>query len=672
MPPPQLTRPTAPQAQGPEIHQSDLPESSSNVSRDLGIGPSRRRQASVAPSATSNQTGISRTGTSALIQGASTAALSGPVRGRIPSRKSKLRRIRDLRKPSWLIMNAGLSGLPPMIAPTSSTAMAGDDSGMPPALATTSSAPPVSVTAPQAPDQPAVDFHALAASLVATIDDGPRKKSTTFLRRRGVRDPEGTGIWISKRAYRDRAGPTPPPRSRKRKKTEGVDGEDEHGENGEDQVDRENGEERVEEPSMTRVRRQVRGSAGIDGRVPVTRKRGQYGTKGKAGTTQDRRRTVKKPDRCDRKKEFTVPRIIPGMEGMRPGELLGDHVSEGLTMAALATVATQGMVSERGLKLSDHQRKEHARKKRDGILGAEKKWKMKQVQRRQLRKLRNQDRADRRRMFEERGLDPDDVSGDEDDSEEEFETQPDFLINLDREEDIRRGKESRPDPQNEEGEDEDDEGGEGSIGLELRARRDEDGDEEDGLGLDANVDRILRERAAEEENEHQNEDDDEEDEDEEETAEGEVRDGWIDAVLDEQLDEYRQRVANLRARNQSRLVGQGVIEEDEELRMINSGSFARRAPNENWSAEDTELFYKVSPMIKKIDHVLNPHTGAGGHWRTACVDDQVLPTSDSTSAQKQDAERAVAKSGSIQRGIEAEIKNRSGPRFLFTCQPNVI
>ena len=351
----------------------------------------------------------------------------------------------------------------------------------------------------------------------------------------------------------------------------------------------------------TRVRR--RAYLGPDGadqpvqsQLEISQKRGAYQSRGVHGTTTDGRLTQNKK----RKEATGVPKSIPELSEVNAGDHVGDEVDiERTKMGALATRVTVGKVSARGLVLHEHHKEITKSKDRERPKRIENAWRRKQVQRRKLRAERNAERAERKRRFEEMGTDSVDVvSDDEEDSEEEYEDDPEWFRNLDDEEDIRRGRQARE--QN--GERDRENGGDDPM----EGNQDDDAAEEDDPDADARSgedehDAALRASGfiVTQDRPRRDVDDDERDEDEDEDEDNEDREDDLDsrAGVDYDLEAYRREVEERRRRNLERVLGQGVVEENDELKMVNSASYGRKQASERWTPEDTDMFYVVSVTI---------------------------------------------------------------------------
>ena len=347
----------------------------------------------------------------------------------------------------------------------------------------------------------------------------------------------------------------------------------------------------VRRPARVRRRAFLGFEEGGEANFQITRKRVSYTSRGKQGTSGDKRLRANKQK--EKQEQLSIPRNIPMLEAAEAGQHVGQRVDDhSLTMGALATYATSGRVSERGIRLQEHQKERKTGIERERPKRIEDAWRRKQVQRRKIRAERNTERARRRSEFEEMGTSGHDiVSDDEEDSEEEYAVRPEWLKNLDDEEDIRRGRQQRDTPP---GEGEDEDGLENDNGADDELAVDEDGlmadEDAHDAALRASGFIVTRDEPRDaadingEEDEDENRDDDAVQEEDWENGDG----------LDYDVDAYRQEVEERRRRNIERAIGQGVIEENTDLVMINSSTYARKQKSEKWTNEDNELFYVVS------------------------------------------------------------------------------
>ncbi|KAK4686725.1 hypothetical protein P7C73_g3392, partial [Tremellales sp. Uapishka_1] len=355
-------------------------------------------------------------------------------------------------------------------------------------------------------------------------------------------------------------------------------------------------------------RTQVDGSASPGGsqtRTPEPRSlRANYDTAGVAGTTMDRRlaqyRNVQRRAR-------PPPPSHPELDGVEPEDLVGEEIDPStVTMAQLATsLSSEGKVSQRAMILHRYMRNKEEQKKTERLEKAEATWRRRQLLRRKVRRTRNgmrEERRERNREYEENGnLDMiEDVSADEDDSEEEFELAPDRITpppeGGNRE--LRRVAPVRiatPPPQLEgEGEGEEDDDGDRDaandtqMGMDMAPER--EGDE---TGFD--VSNLIRE--AEDENDAEDGTfaflEGQFDEDESNRIEHDA-DGNVIESTDDDLARYREAAEERRRAILDNRDGRVVEEVDLDTVMINSTTHGRQPVGERWTAEETDMFFLVS------------------------------------------------------------------------------
>jgi len=320
--------------------------------------------------------------------------------------------------------------------------------------------------------------------------------------------------------------------------------------------------------------------------------RGRYGTRGKAGTTQDRRTNAFK-----RQAVVAQPELPDGVE---PNQLVGQEVNETvMTMGDLATsLANQGRVSARTIKLAQFQRAEEERKLRERAVRTERNWRRRQVVRRKARELRNNQRADRREAARARGEDPDAISADEIDSDEDYEVEPDRLTPPGSPRQAERVAPVSFEPQPE------------APAAEDTAEPSENPAEQEdieGLGFTAN--------------DQQSEMDDEFGEtienfqlpvDEDPAGDsasvhdfsGLEYNDYTGGYLDDEgnwVEGGSNHAAMIHQRNEERRRrlmegdhGQAVELIDNDTQFINSATWGKKVANDRWTAEETELFFAVS------------------------------------------------------------------------------
>ncbi|KAK6910032.1 hypothetical protein I203_104061 [Kwoniella mangroviensis CBS 8507] len=321
--------------------------------------------------------------------------------------------------------------------------------------------------------------------------------------------------------------------------------------------------------------------------------------------------------RQKKKKQKKAPGVATiSLQDIQPDELVGDQVDEVvITMGDLATtLAAQGRVSSRAIRIDEHRREEDQKKKEASRLRAEHAWRRDQIKRRKVRHTKNRDRARRREELGKLGMDEGIVSQDEDDSEEEFEPEPERLTpESTPEPDARREESTRL---QEEGEEEWDEDGEeyNDVPVDNNAQplfvdgEDDGGSQpgEEGEGYDDGGAELTAEDIAAQE---------EADADMaalrelginivDDAGAGEGVDGEEDyeepnwEVEDDDypdIEGYRRDLERDRRRireQQERDDGE-VVEINDETRFINAASFAKYTKPQRWTTTETELFYQV-------------------------------------------------------------------------------
>lgn len=285
---------------------------------------------------------------------------------------------------------------------------------------------------------------------------------------------------------------------------------------------------------------------------------------------------------------------------VRPDDFLGQHVDEptATLKSIVTTTGTDGRVSARGINLDRILREREAERLKEREQYHEMAWRKKQVLRRQVRRKRNERRAERRVEVQKSGGNPDDeVSADEDDSEFEFEVEPERLT-----------PPSTPEP----GTAMLPEGEEGEDGFEQGER---DGEEplflteegEEGEGEWPHHQAEDGEAGPEEPHEEDEDmrelraagftfraDDEREEYDEAEHDEGEYdHDQWHHDE-DDEIAAARANIELSRRRVIERNEEREVVEEDEAGKMVNNASHKKLKPNDKWTWEETEFFYMVS------------------------------------------------------------------------------
>jgi len=354
-----------------------------------------------------------------------------------------------------------------------------------------------------------------------------------------------------------------------------------------------------------------------DGNI-IRKARGPYKSRGRANTEHDRRLS-----------KFRKARSTSGVPGSTAGEEVDPFAEdipidpELLKMGSFASNFYDGDMTERAITLKNAQRnkQEEARKERMEF------ERMKRIRlqplRRRERAKRNEDRAQRRLLWEEDGAPEgeEEVSDDEIDStDEEYEFEPDRLT-----------PPGSPDPNQYDEEPADDE--EGTRPDEARP---EDEDDEEGLGLDVNVydkgegegedydEEVLPQTNLADWGFNVTDDADADPENADHSTgqaigdpndpepdysnlydinpgeEGEYDDGE-DGAPGFSFADYSANMENRRtqalATQNSRFV---VQEDDDETRMINSVSWQKRERTDKWTDDETDFFYSVSSMQSQI------------------------------------------------------------------------
>lgn len=287
---------------------------------------------------------------------------------------------------------------------------------------------------------------------------------------------------------------------------------------------------------------------------------------------------------------------------MEENDLVGAEVNPTvMRLGELATtLVSQGRVSARALKLHAFQRTEEERKRRHRVSKAEENWRRRQIIRRKARQIRNQDREQRRQEAREKGGNPEDVSDDSADSDEEFEVVPDRLTppgsprRAERVAPVRFEPEAEADA-GEGGAEEDDD-----VAAAAPAEEEED---IEGLGLHTNLNQDEDVEMGEEMQDYQLPDED----DGEEVPQDfsglggtEYMGGYLDeetgawveggpdmARLQQRQDDYRRRLLDGEDDRPVEFI-------DNDTQFVNSATWGKKVANDRWTAEETELFFSVS------------------------------------------------------------------------------
>lgn len=318
--------------------------------------------------------------------------------------------------------------------------------------------------------------------------------------------------------------------------------------------------------------------------------RGRYGTRGRAGTSNDRRTTAYK-------RQTMV--AAANLDGVEVNDMVGQEVNATVTrMGDLATsLAAQGRVSARGLKLANFQKNEDERKVRERAERAERNWRRRQIVRRKARELRNNQRADRREAARARGDDPDAVSADEVDSEEEYEVEPDRLTPPGSPVQKERIAPVRFEPEPEAAAEEGAEGGAGPSGN-------ADVEDIEGLGFHQQSELPEEEGETLEDFQLPVEDDPAEESGAAPDFSGLEYNDYTGGYLDDEgnwVEGGNHQAAFLQQRNEERRKrlmegdhGQAVELIDNDTQFVNSATWGKKVNNDRWTSEETELFFAVS------------------------------------------------------------------------------
>jgi transcription factor TFIIIB component B'' len=477
--------------------------------------------------------------------------------------------------------------------------------GMPPSVVSSDFPPSVASTAPVAQDDPASsgstpDPAALAAAL-ATIREDPAEASTsTAARKRQPRKKAVTTAAATADVDMDEAPSSPKRRrqSRPRQSRAGpirADGEGE--DEGESDVSDLADEDYVESGSD---------GGGGDASKAKRARRGTYKSAGRAGTTKDRRTSAFR-------RQATI--AAPELTGVQANELVGEEVNPAIIrLGDLATsLAAQGRVSARTIKLANFQRSEEERKLRERATKTENNWRRRQIVRRKARELRNAKRAERREAVAAAGENEGAISDDEPDSEEDYEIEPDRLTppGSPRKADRVAPVSFEPLPVvAAEGEE-----GEGSGSGAVRAPHgDVEFEDIEGLGFvhqpggeeDEEMGETLEDfqLPVEDDGEPEAPHDPEAGMDISGLEANDYSGGYLDdegnwveggtmnraALLHQRNEEHRRRILDGDH-------GQTVEVIDNETQFVNSATWGKKVSNDRWTAEETELFFAVSCVV---------------------------------------------------------------------------
>ncbi|WWC62036.1 uncharacterized protein I303_104624 [Kwoniella dejecticola CBS 10117] len=322
-----------------------------------------------------------------------------------------------------------------------------------------------------------------------------------------------------------------------------------------------------------------------------------------------------------RRKRVRAPGVATiSLHDIQPEEMIGDNVDEVvITMGDLATtLAAQGRVSKRAIKIDEHKRAQELQKREDARVRAEKAWMRNQIKRQKVRHTKNRDRARRREELGKLGMDESVVSADEDDSEEEYEPEPERLTpESTPESDTRRDGSTRPDGLNgenrdEENEDDDEEYNDVPVNNDpLPAENDNQTGEDAEVEENQDDDVLMTAEAIAEQEERDadiaalramgieiNDDVPVAEGDGPDDDEGAEEYDWENTIEDSEypdIEGYRREQERERRRMremQERDDGE-IVEIDDETRFINANSFAKYTKPQRWDLMETELFYQV-------------------------------------------------------------------------------
>jgi len=345
----------------------------------------------------------------------------------------------------------------------------------------------------------------------------------------------------------------------------------------------------------------------------IRKARGPYKSRGRANTEYDRRLS-----------KFRKARSVSGAPASTSDEV--DPFAEDipidpelLTMGSLASNFYDGDMTERAVLLKNAQKNKQEESRKERLQFERMKRIRLQPLRRRERAKRNEDRAQRRLLWEEDGAPEgeEEVSDDEIDStDEEYEFEPDRLT-----------PPGSPDPNqyDEEGGEEEEEG----IRPDEARPEDEDDEDQEGLGLDINGaydngegdgydEEVLPETNLADWG--FNVTDDQDGETGEQTVQttgdpnepepdysnlydinpgeegdyGDDEDGAPGFSFADYSANMENRRAQALATQNSRFV---VQEDDDETRMVNSVSWQKRERTDKWTDDETDFFYSVSSFI---------------------------------------------------------------------------
>ena len=371
----------------------------------------------------------------------------------------------------------------------------------------------------------------------------------------------------------------------------------------------------------TEAAKETREGAAEDGDAPPKEKR----PRGRPRKSTDEEPKETGPEGRSSESKSKTEKGLPAFSqvslvGFEPGDTIGEGVDVNLlTMADLATNIFSGQITAKGVQLDEMMQVERSNRKIRGQHNTWNGWTRAQLSRRKVRREQNLERERRRQAIRDEGRDPmGEVTEDEPDSEEEFEVTPNRYTPPPEDERIARvlptvlgqqageyGAEGTPAPGDEDGAGEDDgqrrrrpEGVQDDedyehhnepeeeyapMGVELRVAEDEPEDPDNALAAAGFA-------VADDENMGGgggggDGDDDDDDYDYDAMQE----DGTYD------LAQYHAEREAQRERDLAERENRAIIEENDDLTMINSRTYAKVVPRGMpWTEVDTMTLYMVS------------------------------------------------------------------------------
>ena len=350
---------------------------------------------------------------------------------------------------------------------------------------------------------------------------------------------------------------------------------------------------------------------------------GEMGDDGKlaapSGTKKGKKRKSVNRVRSELKKaKKTVQFTQAGIKDLVAGDTLGEEVwnVDDLTMADLAINITSGTISARGILLDDFMKATKKQAAEQLPYRRWSRWEKEQIYRRHVRRRANAERHSRRQEAAAKGLNPDEeVSPDEDDSEEEFEIVPDRFTPPPEDQQVERIQPLSLNPAGDEaagGVEGEDIGREASAGGDLYDQYAEE-EEVDEDNMDVNPDDVAEfpldeqdyEPAAEEDDTHGfNVVDDlpaegadyyagldrngEDDDDEGYAGAG---DQYYEQFLDDPTQTYLDQREHARDEHRRRQENVEALYEDDNTKMVNSRTYSKVRKSERWTKTETNFFF---------------------------------------------------------------------------------